>query len=203
VVAGNLHTQLGWQRPALRSMDCSYGLAPFLQPQLLRSTPRIRVAAHRPRRTHAVRRPPGGTDDTVPHGWHYYWKATYLHAIPDEVIDMIVDHFYRATSPRTYALMFHMEGAVVRVPNDATAYSGRDVPHNIIIDAAWLPDQADEVGTAEREWARAFLGALEPHRAKSVYVNFLDADDDTSRIREAYGDHTYRRLAEVTPRRRG
>ena len=45
-------------------------------------------------------------------------------------------------------------------------------------------------------WARAFLGALEPHRAKSVYVNFLDADD-TSRVREAYGDQTYRRLAQV------
>jgi FAD/FMN-containing dehydrogenase len=28
-------------------------------------------------------------------------------------------------------------------------------------------------------------------------VNFLDSDDDTSRVREAYGEHTYRRLAEV------
>jgi len=32
--------------------------------------------------------------------------------------------------------------------------------------------------------------------ADSVYVNFLDSDDDT-RVREAYGKHTYRRLAEV------
>ena len=30
-----------------------------------------------------------------------------------------------------------------------------------------------------------------------MYVNFLDSDDDTSRVREAYGDHIYRRLAEV------
>jgi hypothetical protein len=90
-----------------------------------------------------------------------------------------------------------MVGAVARVHNDATAYAGRDIPHNIIIDAVWLPEQADEIGAVEMEWARAFLGALEPQRAKSVYVNFLDADDDTSRIREAYGDHTYRRLAEV------
>ena len=28
-------------------------------------------------------------------------------------------------------------------------------------------------------------------------MNFLDSDDDTSRVREAYGDDTYRRLAEV------
>ena len=30
-----------------------------------------------------------------------------------------------------------------------------------------------------------------------MYVNFLDADDDKSRVREAYGEATYRRLAEV------
>ena len=64
------------------------------------------------------------------------------------------------------------------------------------IDAVWLADQADTLGTAETGWARGFLQALQPHRA-GVYVNFLDADDDTSRVREAYGDDTYLRLAEI------
>jgi hypothetical protein len=54
----------------------------------------------------------------------------------------------------------------------------------------------DTVGATETAWARQFLVALQPHRA-GVYVNFLDSDDDTSRVREAYGDDTYRRLAEV------
>jgi FAD/FMN-containing dehydrogenase len=138
-----------------------------------------------------------GMDDTLPHGWNYYWKATNLDAVSDEVIDVIVDYVYRANSPRTYVVMFHMEGAVARVPHEATAYAGRDVPHNLSIDAAWLPEQADEIGAAETEWTRAFFSALEPHRAKSVYVNFLDADDNASRVREAYGDEIYRRLAEV------
>jgi FAD/FMN-containing dehydrogenase len=57
----------------------------------------------------------------------------------------------------------------------------------------WWGRPADSLRTA---WARAFLDALQPHRA-GVYVNFLDSDDDTSRVREAYGDDTYRRLAEV------
>ena len=30
-----------------------------------------------------------------------------------------------------------------------------------------------------------------------MYVNFLDSDDDASRVHEAYGDDTYLRLAEV------
>ena len=44
---------------------------------------------------------------------------------------------------------------------------------------------------------RRFLEALEPHRAASVYVNFLDADEGAARVREAYGDGTYQRLTEV------
>lgn len=137
-----------------------------------------------------------GLDDTVPHGWHYYWKATNLTDVSDAVIDIVAQHAYRANSPRSYAAMFHMGGAVARVPRDATAFPGRDAEHNIIIDAAWLPQQDDAVGAAETAWAREFLDALEPHGA-GVYVNFLDSDDDTSRVREAYGDANYRRLVEV------
>jgi FAD/FMN-containing dehydrogenase len=137
-----------------------------------------------------------GIDDTVPHGWHYYWKATNLTCLSDEVIDVVAAHAYRATSPRSYVAMFHMGGAVARVPRDATAYPARDVEHNIVIDAAWLTEQADTVRASETAWARALLEDLQPHRA-GVYVNFLDSDDDTSRVHEAYGDDTYRRLAEV------
>jgi FAD/FMN-containing dehydrogenase len=137
-----------------------------------------------------------GIDDTVPHGWHYYWKATNLTGLSDEVIDVVAEHAYRASSPRSYAAMFHMGGAVARVPRDATAYADRDVAHTIVIDAAWLPDQDDTVGSSETAWARAFLQALEPHCA-GVYVNFLDSDDDASRVRDAYGYATYQRLADI------
>jgi FAD/FMN-containing dehydrogenase len=135
-------------------------------------------------------------DDTVPHGWHYYWKATNLAGLTDDVIAVIADHAYKAGSPRSYCAMFHMGGAVARAPHDATAYGGRDVAHTMSIDGVWLPEESGEHAAAETGWARRFLQALQPHRA-GVYVNFLDADDDTSRVREAYGDRTYRRLAEV------
>jgi FAD/FMN-containing dehydrogenase len=135
-------------------------------------------------------------DDTVLHGWHYYWKATNLTYLSNEVIDIIAEHAYDATSPRSYAAIFHMGGAVARTPRDATAYPSRDVEHNMSIDAVWLPEQDDTVRASETAWARAFLDALQPHRA-GVYVNFLNSDDDTSRVREAYGDDTYWRLAEV------
>jgi hypothetical protein len=139
----------------------------------------------------------GALDDTVPHGWHYYWKATNLAGLSDDAIAVIADHAYAAGSPRSYAAMFHMGGAVGRVPNDATAYAARDVAHNVVIDAAWLPDESGLHAAAEATWARRFLQALQPHGAGGVYVNFLDSDDDASRVRDAYGDQIYRRLAEV------
>ena len=139
----------------------------------------------------------GGIDDTVLHGWHYYWKATNLAGLSDDAIAVIADHAYAANSPRSYAAMFHMGGAVARVPRDATAYAGRDVAHTMSIDAVWLPDESGEHAAAETAWARRFLQALQPHGAGGVYVNFLDSDDDSSRVREAYGDQIYRRLAEV------
>ena len=101
---------------------------------------------------------------------------------------------YAATSPRSYAALFHLGGAVARVPRDATAYPWRTAEHNIVIDAAWLPEQ--EAAAEETAWARRFLDALQRHR-EGVYVNFLDSDDDESRVREAYGDDTYCRLAAV------
>jgi FAD/FMN-containing dehydrogenase len=137
-----------------------------------------------------------GLDDTVPHGWHYYWKATNLTGLTDDVIDVIAENAYAAGSAWSYTAMFHLGGAVARIPRDATAYPGRDVGHAIIIDAVWRPERSDSVGAAETAWAQEFLAALEPQRA-GVYVNFLDSDDDPGRVREAYGHDTYRRLAEV------
>jgi hypothetical protein len=44
--------------------------------------------------------------------------------------------------------------------------------------------------------ASGLMSALQPDGA-GVYVNFLDSDDDTIRVRAAYGDDTYWRLADV------
>ena len=142
---------------------------------------------------------PSSAASTTPSstGWQYYWKATNLTGLSDDAIAVIADHAYRANSPRSYSADVPHGRRRRRIPHDATAYAARDAAHNIIIDAVWLPDESAEHAAAETVWAQRFLHALQPHRAGSVYVNFLDSDDDTSRVREAYGDHTYRRLAEV------
>jgi FAD/FMN-containing dehydrogenase len=68
------------------------------------------------------------------------------------------------------------------------------------IDGVWLPGESDALAASDTAWARRFFDALRPHDAGGVYVNFLDADDGAGRVRAAYGDHTYRRLAAVKAR---
>lgn len=129
-------------------------------------------------------------DATVPHGWHYYWKSANLPPLDDALIDTLVDHSARIRSPWSYAVLFHLGGAVAEVAEDATAYSHRQATHNLNIHAAWLPDQPG--GEDEIAWARHFFAAVAPH-ATGTYVNFLD-HDDYDRARSAYGASTYRRL---------
>jgi len=133
-------------------------------------------------------------DAGAPHGWHAYWKSCELAALTDETIDLLAEHARRIESPRSYIIMFHMGGAVVRVPEEATAYSQRAAVHNVNIDAVWLPVEEER---AEREtaWARAAFEALAPH-SLGVYVNFL-GDEGQERVRSAYGEAKYRRLAEI------
>jgi FAD binding domain/Berberine and berberine like len=133
-------------------------------------------------------------DSTVVHGWSYYWKATHLPALRDDLIDVITEHAFSCSSPRSYVAMFHLKGAVSRVTEGATAFGNRQASHAIIVHAAWRP--GEDFGDRERAWTRGFLAALGRFR-EGVYVNFLGGDEDPDRVREAYGNSVYDRLVEV------
>jgi FAD/FMN-containing dehydrogenase len=138
----------------------------------------------------------GALDSTVVHGWHYYWKSTHLPELNDDLIDVIAEHAFSSSSPRSYAAMFHLGGAVSRVPEGATAFGNRQACHAITLDAVWHGE--DSVGR-DTDWARSFFAALGRFRY-GVYVNFLGDDEDPGRVREAYGDAVYDRLVRVKTR---
>jgi FAD/FMN-containing dehydrogenase len=133
-------------------------------------------------------------DSTVAHGWNYYWKSTHLPELRDDLIDVIAGHAFSCSSPRSYVAMFHLKGAVSRVAEGATAFGNRQPSHAITLDGVWRP--GENFGDHDTAWARAFFAALGRFRA-GVYVNFLAADEDAGRVREAYGDSVYDRLGDV------
>lgn len=133
-------------------------------------------------------------DSTVLHGWNYYWKSTHLTELTDDLIDVIADHAFSSSSPRSYAAMFHLKGAVSRVAEGATAFGNRQASHAITLDGVWRP--GEDFGDHDTAWARKFFAALGRFR-EGVYVNFLGGDEDPDRVREAYGESVYQRLAEA------
>jgi hypothetical protein len=135
-------------------------------------------------------------DSTVPHGWNYYWKSTHLPEVRDEVIDTIAGHAFSSSSPRSYVAMFHLQGAVNRVADGLTAFGNRQAAHAMTLDAVWRPGEG--FGGHDTAWAKQFFAALSCFR-EGVYVNFLGGDEDSSRVREAYG-HVYDRLVGLKTR---
>jgi FAD/FMN-containing dehydrogenase len=133
-------------------------------------------------------------DSTVLHGWNYYWKSTHLPELRDDLIDAIVEHAFSCTSPRSYVAIFHLKGAVSRVPEGATAFGNRQASHAMTLDAVWRP--GEDFGDRDTAWTRRFFGDLAPFR-EGVYVNFLGGDENPGRVREAYGDSVYDRLVDV------
>jgi len=133
-------------------------------------------------------------DSTVLHGWNYYWKSTHLPELRDDLIDVIVDHAFSCSSPRSYVAMFHLKGAVSRVADGGTPFGNRQASHSVTLDGVWR--SGEDFGEREIAWTRRFFAALDRFR-QGVYVNFLGGDEDPDRIREAYGDTIYDRLINV------
>jgi FAD/FMN-containing dehydrogenase len=133
-------------------------------------------------------------DPFVPHGWHRYWKAMELPPLTDDAIETLVAHGAAVTSPRSYCIVFQLGGALNRVKAEETAFSQRDAAHNVNINAVWTEDDPE----SERHiaWARDFFDALQPHASGRVYLNFL-GDEGQERVRAAYGEHNYERLARL------
>ena len=128
------------------------------------------------------------------HGWNYYWKSTYLPELRDDLIDVLAEHAFTCASPRSYAVIFHLGGAVGRVPEAATAFGNRQVSHAITLDAVWR--SGEDYADRDIAWTRRFFAALDEYR-EGVYVNFLGGNEEPDRVEEAYGSAVYQRLAEV------
>jgi len=132
-------------------------------------------------------------DPAYPHGRHYYWKAWKLPPLSDAAIDVIVDQASAITSPLSAIPIFTLGGAVGRVDDDATAFTGRTAAHDINFVASWLPD--DPEPERHKAWARRAWEAMQPF-SHGVYVNFL-ADEPLAHVKVAYGDRKYDQLTAV------
>ena len=131
-------------------------------------------------------------DAALPHGTQTYFKAHYLHALDDGVIQNIHAQTARMPAGRSQLFMVQMGGAVKRVPEDATAFGGRSAAFQTLFIGIW-EEAAHKPDTVQ--WVRGFWNALEPY-GKGAYVNLSDEQDESS-LRVTYGADKYAKLQRI------
>jgi FAD/FMN-containing dehydrogenase len=135
----------------------------------------------------------GMLDGGAPKGLRNYFRGGYAADLGDDFIDAVLEHGARMPSPMSALHMHQMGGAVARVATDASAFSGRAAGYTYNVVSTWMEPGEDAMHiTANRE----FSAALTPLSAHGSYVNFLP-DSDGEKVRAAYGDELYTRLARV------
>ena len=128
-----------------------------------------------------------------PPGLHNYWSADYHDSFPDEALDVYLKYGFDRPSPHSQQLLIPWRGAIARVPEDATPMTKRTVSWISHPFALW-EDAADT--DANIEWARSFRREIARYASGGVYLNFI-GDEGEDRVRAAFGEEKYRRLAAI------
>ncbi len=136
-------------------------------------------------------------DAEFPEGGRYYFKGGFLSSFPDEAVDAVMDHMRARPSPASEFDLHHMGGAVHRVDEGVTAFSGRSASFTYNVVARW-EDPADD--DANRDWARSLAAALEPFGPARGFVNFLSESGGPGSVQTAYGLARYGKLVELKRR---
>jgi FAD/FMN-containing dehydrogenase len=131
-------------------------------------------------------------DGLVPHGARNYWKSHHLTELSDECIEVFAK--YAATMPTDECEIFipHMEGAIARVPAEATAFSFRNTPFVLNVHTRWQNSDDDKRCI---DWANDIHKATQPF-SRGVYVNFL-SNEGEERVKQAFTAEAWTRLMEA------
>jgi FAD/FMN-containing dehydrogenase len=128
-----------------------------------------------------------------PPGLHNYWSGDYHNDFPDDAVEVFMKYGFERKSPHAQQILLPWGGAVARVPEDATPLTQRSVPWLSHPFALW-EDPADT--EANIAWARGFRRDIARFASGGVYLNFI-GDEGEDRVRAAFGDAKYDRLAAV------
>ena len=133
-------------------------------------------------------------DEDYPRGGRYYWKSQYLKSLSDGAIEALIDATWKRPSNVSTIDLWHLGGAIARVPAGATPVPQRDAQYLIGIEANWTDPADDE---ANMRWARDLWAKTQSFEPSSIYVNFAGfGEEGDDLVRAAYGSN-YARLAQV------
>jgi hypothetical protein len=92
-------------------------------------------------------------------------------------------------SPDSYSLLFQLGGAISKLKDEDSAFSGRAARHAITLDGVW----SDPEGPDDTAWVKDYFASLQQFSTGGVYVNFL-GNEGQDRVKASYGAAKYDRL---------
>jgi FAD/FMN-containing dehydrogenase len=124
-----------------------------------------------------------------PRGMRNYWKSSYMAALSEAAIRIMIEYHQRSPHPLTHQVIYTLGGAVAR-PGDNTAVGHRDARHSFIAIGMWDDAARDAENIA---YVRDLWGAMQPHSSGGFYPNY-DAAAGATEIQAAFGAEKYARL---------
>ena len=125
---------------------------------------------------------------------HYYFKSTYLKALDNDTIDAMLDQAINPPQPMILIAIWQYGGAMSRIDDTATAFTGRKNKYLFSIDACWADANADDEVLA---YARSYLKQMQEFSPGGLYVNFAGlGEEGVDLVKAAYGVN-YERLSAI------
>ncbi len=106
-------------------------------------------------------------DPFAPPGFKRHERWDTLRALPDDVIDALIQRATPGNSLGNAIIIKQLNGAAGRVDPTATAFPHRHAPYAVLALADWIDPAAESLNVA---WARSVLAAVSSQRA-GTYVN--------------------------------
>ncbi|HEV7809010.1 MAG TPA: FAD-binding oxidoreductase [Candidatus Limnocylindrales bacterium] len=125
-------------------------------------------------------------------GWgrRSFIKGLYADDLRPEALDAVVEQVTVGPAEGSFSVTVQ-RGAISRVDEAATAFTGRAARFDLSADSAWDDAAEDE---ANRGWVRATMALVEPDAIGGRYAN-ENADVGPEETRAIYGDAKVARLA--------
>ena len=124
-------------------------------------------------------------------GQRFSMKSAFLPSLPDEVVALCVEHVMKAPPGTDCGFSVWAFGrAVARVPDEATAFTGRDASFWLGAESLWHDLERDDDC---RAWVRGAMADVQPYATEGRYVNDV-AETDDGLARSIYGEAKYERL---------
>ena len=134
------------------------------------------------------------TDAANPRGFRHYWSAGYADELTPQMVDALAEASADRSSPMSAIVLTQMGASVKAVPEDATAFPGRNAQWLVHPLAMWA-DPADD--QRETEWIRRTRARLAPFQGMGTYLNTDSAQGDREQVHQTYGASKAARIARL------